>query len=170
MIQTRLRTTEGTPSAMPEASMPSSFTWVTMGKGRHSKPSSSGFECKRITCQNNVTELTCEHTHVSIIQESQGLGNVVQSENAVWTRPEPVKLIKHDGLIPLSVWYTWSLLVALHLLHGYKRCINLFIEPSARKCTSIFFKMSNNFLKVSGFQEWPFWIGFMEQNSKKEIT
>lgn len=31
-------------------------------------------------------------THMSIIQESQGLGNVVQSENAVRRRPKPVKL------------------------------------------------------------------------------
>lgn len=35
---------------------------------------------------------TNKHTYMSIIQESQGLGNVVQSENAVRGRPKPIEL------------------------------------------------------------------------------
>lgn len=49
---------------------------------------------KCAACPNNITLLTKKHTHMSVIQEGQSLGNVVESEEAVRRRPEPVKLIQ----------------------------------------------------------------------------
>lgn len=36
------------------------------------------------------------NTHMSVIQKDQGLGNVVQSEDAMRGRPKPIKLTKVD--------------------------------------------------------------------------
>lgn len=36
------------------------------------------------------------NTHMSVIQKDQGLGNVVQSEDAMRGRPKPIKLTKLD--------------------------------------------------------------------------
>lgn len=63
MFQMRFRTTEGTPSAIPEASMPSSFTWVSTGRRRHRKSSFSWFGGTQMCCMSKQHHFINEKTH-----------------------------------------------------------------------------------------------------------
>lgn len=48
------------------------------------------------SCHSYMSEQCQQHTHMSVIQKDQGLGNVVKSEDAMRRRPKPIKLTKLD--------------------------------------------------------------------------